>query len=111
MKIDWAYLRKGWVSCKKALGVLKEKKLDIQNEVNAAKDTVSGDAVWDLVKNSEKIVVASGKKLVEYTPADDKEEIIAKISGRTGNLRAPALKIGNSYYIGFNEELYSSKIG
>lgn len=93
------------------MGVLKEKKLDIHTEVNASRDTVAGDAVWELVKESDKIVVASGKKLIEFTPADDKEEIIAKIAGRTGNLRAPALKIGNTYYIGFNEELYASRIG
>jgi hypothetical protein len=79
------------------------------DEVNAAKATISGGEVWDLVSGADKIVVTSGRKILEYDPAqDNKEEIIAKISGRTGNLRAPALRIGSTYYIGFNEALYAS---
>lgn len=81
--------------------------MEIGEEVNAAKNTISGDDVWSLVENAEKVVVTSGKKILEYNPkTDDRSEIVGKISGRTGNLRAPALRIGNSYYIGFNEELY-----
>lgn len=81
--------------------------MEIGEEVNAAKNTISGDGVWSLVENAEKVVVTSGKKILEYDPkTDDRGEIVGKISGRTGNLRAPALRIGNSYYIGFNEELY-----
>jgi arsenate reductase-like glutaredoxin family protein len=93
------------------LGVLKEKKVSIEKEVNATKETISGDAIWDLVKKSEEIVVASGKKIIEFTQNDDRDEVLAKIAGRTGNLRAPALKIGGSFYIGFNEELYNERIG
>ena len=36
--------------------------------------------------------------------------MLAKISGRTGNLRAPTLKSGNTYYVGFNEELYQDEL-
>lgn len=93
------------------MGVLKEKKISIEKEVNATKETISGDAIWNLIKQSDKLVVASGKKTVEFTPNDDKDAILAKIAGRTGNLRAPALKIGKSFYIGFNEELYNERIG
>ena len=51
--------------------------------------------------------MASGRKILEYVPKDaDKEEMLGKVSGRTGNLRAPSLRIGDTYYIGFNQELY-----
>jgi hypothetical protein len=30
-----------------------------------------------------------------------------KILGRTGNLRAPTIRKGNSFFIGFNEDMYS----
>ncbi len=83
--------------------------MQIVEEVNAAKATISGNGVWDLVSDAEKIVVTSGRKILEYDPGkDNKEEIVAKVSGRTGNLRAPALRIGSTYYVGFNEELYAS---
>ena len=61
------------------------------------------------MKAADKIVVASGQKTLEYEPnSADKDEVIKKITGRTGNLRAPALKIGNVYYIGFNVGMYES---
>ena len=57
------------------------------------------------------IIIASGKKIVEVTPSgENREEILKKILGRTGNLRAPAIRKGNSYYIGFNEEMYSTRL-
>lgn len=84
-----------------------EKNMEITEEVNAAKYTVSGEGVWGLVSGAASIVVASGRKVVQFDPAvDDKNEILAKISGRTGNLRAPTLRIGKTYYVGFNESLY-----
>jgi hypothetical protein len=61
------------------------------------------------VKSAKKIVVASGQKTLEYEPGSaDKDEIIKKITGRTGNLRAPALRIGDVYYIGFNAGMYEN---
>lgn len=85
--------------------------MQIVEEVNASKDTISNDGVWQLVEGSEKVVVASGKKCFKYSPTDDREELLAKISGRTGNLRAPTLRIGNTFYIGFNEDMYTNQIG
>lgn len=81
--------------------------------MNAAKDTISGeDKVWRLVAHAAKVVVASGKKIFEYDPfAADKQELLAKISGRTGNLRAPTLRIGDTFYIGYNAELYQRICG
>lgn len=61
------------------------------------------------MKGAEKVMVASGQKTLEYDPATaDKDELLKKITGRTGNLRAPALKIGNVYYIGFNAGMYEN---
>jgi len=57
------------------------------------------------------VVVTSGKKIVEYNPADDKAEMLDKVSGRTGNLRAPTTKVGNTFFVGFNEELYQERLG
>ena len=79
------------------------------HEVNAKKETLQAEGALTLLKTSEKIFVASGKKTLEYDPATvDYEELIKKVTGRTGNLRAPTLRIGATYYVGFNEELYSN---
>lgn len=53
--------------------------------------------------------MASGKKTLEYDPKSaDKEELLKKITGRSGNLRAPALRKGDVYYIGFNVDMYEN---
>ncbi len=98
------------MSCKKAWGALNQKQIVIQEEVNATTNTIKGAAIWELVKNADKVVVASGKKIIEFDPKLRKEGMLAKISGRTGNLRAPSLRCKNTFYIGFNEDLYSTTI-
>ena len=80
----------------------------MKEEVNAAKDTVSGDAIWRLLGEADSIMVAQNKNILEFSPArDDREEILSKVAGRTGNLRAPTLRVGKTFYVGFNEELYT----
>lgn len=75
--------------------------------MDAKKETYSGEDVWQLVQGAQKLVVASGQKTLEYEPASaDKEEVLKKITGRTGNLRAPTLRIGEVFYIGFNVGMY-----
>lgn len=79
----------------------------VGEEVNAAKNALSGEEAWEVISRGSAIVVATGKQIVTYDPAvDDKREIIEKISGRSGNLRAPTLRIGRTYYVGYNEKLY-----
>lgn len=53
--------------------------------------------------------MASGQKTITYTPDHSaREELIKKATGRTGNLRAPALRIGNDLYIGYNQAMYDT---
>lgn len=69
---------------------------------------LTGDAAWRLVENSGKILVASGRQVDELDPAGmPGDEVLAKITGRTGNLRAPALRRGTTFFIGYNEALYA----
>ncbi len=37
---------------------------------------------------------------------DKKEDILKKVMGPSGNLRAPAFLIGDGFVIGFNADLY-----
>lgn len=87
----------------------KEKNVVIETEVDAKKETCQNEDAWKLVQTAEKIVVASGQKTLEYDPGSaDKEEVLKKITGRTGNLRAPTLRIDNVYYVGFNVGMYEN---
>jgi len=83
----------------------------VAEEVNAAKDTLKIDGVWDLLGAAEKIYVTSGTKILEFNPETaDREELLKRVTGRTGNLRAPALRRGDVFYIGYNDEMYETLI-
>ncbi|PHR28961.1 MAG: hypothetical protein COA36_04580 [Desulfotalea sp.] len=88
---------------------MEEKNVIVETEVDAKKETCQREDAWDLVHKAGKLVVASGQKTLEYDPRSaDKEEVLKKITGRTGNLRAPTLRIGDTYYVGFNVGMYES---
>ncbi len=74
---------------------------------DARKETISGEKAWDLISSFDRIVAGKGKKVVQFNPGlGDKDDILKVCLGRTGNLRAPAVKSGNTLYVGFNQDLY-----
>jgi len=76
-------------------------------EVDAKKEVFGAEAAWERLQVTEKVCVGRGQKVHAYLPdVTSKDEIMHEVLGRTGNLRAPTLKIGNSYYIGYNETMY-----
>jgi hypothetical protein len=52
-------------------------------------------------------VVGKGNKLLnlQMIPAE-KDHILQNVLGRSGNLRAPTLQVGTTYYVGYNEAMY-----
>lgn len=73
----------------------------------------AGDAL-KLLKGVEKLVAAKGKKVVVFDlKADrpDDAELLAHLIGPTGNLRAPAARVGTTFVVGFNEEAYREVLG
>ena len=80
--------------------------------MNAAKERFGEDALDDLFAGSKKIVVMKGKKVVTFDPGSDEHEDIAKVAlGPTGNLRAPAVRTGKTWVIGFNEDAWTEIFG
>jgi hypothetical protein len=61
------------------------------------------------LSSGEKIIITKGKKVLEYDSKDaDRFEILKAALGRSGSLRAPTLRIGKKWIVGFNAELYES---
>ena len=107
MNIDWAYLRKGWASCKKAQEFLEEKQVAIAEVVDARKVKIAADEAWLLLQNASAISVAKGKKVLKFDVANaEKEEILKRVMGPSGNLRAPTYRAGDRFIVGFNLDLY-----
>jgi len=64
----------------------------------------------ELIREAKKIYIAKGKKLEEFEGGSAKKEIVEKMLGSTGNLRAPTVKVGSTLLVGFNEETYSKTL-
>ncbi len=83
----------------------------MQTVVDARKERFDSTAAWDLLKEASKITAAKGKKVAPFDPkTEEKEEILSNVMGPSGNLRAPTLKIGNQFIVGFHPDLYEECI-
>jgi len=80
--------------------------------VNASKERIGQKDLKALFGDASKVVVAKGKKIVELDLKKDPPsaaELAGFVLGPTGNLRAPAIKTGRSWLIGFHEDAYTER--
>jgi hypothetical protein len=81
---------------------------------DATKERKGRDAALALAKAAGRVVVARGKKVVtfdlKHDPPDD-DTLAAHLLGPTGNLRAPALRRGETLLVGFSEDAYREVLG
>ena len=88
--------------------------MEAKEEVNARKTTLKRDDALAVLKAVKQVYAAKGKKVVHFDLTKDKptEDELAKVLlGPTGNLRAPALRIGKTLIVGFNQETYEEVVG
>ncbi len=81
--------------------------------MNATKERIGADQLEELFDGATTVVAAKGKKVVAIHMAKDEdamELLEAHALGPTGNLRAPTLRIGKRWLIGFNEDEYGKVI-
>jgi|TARA_Y100000031_G_scaffold25363_1_gene27311 hypothetical protein len=65
-----------------------------------------------LLQSASLIRTGKGNKTNVWNPSiDAKEEILKDVIGPSGNLRAPAWRVGTEYIVGFNPELYQEMFG
>jgi hypothetical protein len=58
------------------------------------------------------VFVSKGKKVSAFKPAGGAgKELLDAMLGPTGNLRAPTIRRGKTVLVGFNEELFTEKLG
>ncbi len=100
------------MSCKKAQGALEQANVTIEESVDARTNVIQADGAWELFQGAETLHVGRGKKTLLFTPDAAAKDDILKVSlGRTGNLRAPTLRVGKTFYVGYNEEMYRELLG
>ena len=83
----------------------------VKEEVPASRKLGDKDA-RAIAKESSKVLVAKGKKLDVFVMKDAKiGEVVEKMLGPTGNLRAPTLRVGKTTIVGFSDEAYETVVG
>ena len=83
--------------------------LQPKSRTDARKEQMDATAVWDLMGSAERIVVAKGRRVETFVPTEDTQESILKaVMGRSGSLRAPTLRSGQVFFVGFNSTLYET---
>ena len=88
--------------------MFEDKGLVIQEVVEARKQKIVEEDAWAILGGAKELIVGRGKKFQVFDPAaDDKEAILKVCLGRTGNLRAPTLKMGDRVVVGFNDDMYA----
>ena len=65
----------------------------------------------ELILGAVKIYVAKGKKLEVFVRGESIDDIVEKMLGATGNLRAPTVKVGDQLLVGFNEQTFREVLG
>jgi len=75
---------------------------------STGRDPVEGSAALSLLDGVRDLHVAKGKKVLHFDltverPSDD--ELLALLLGRSGKLRAPAIRAGTTFIVGYNPEI------
>lgn len=87
--------------------MLTQRSLTPSLMVDARKQALAGEAAWNHIASFSKVIIAKGKTWVECIPTQDqKESILALALGRTGNLKAPSLQLGDQLLVGYCDALY-----
>ncbi len=85
--------------------------MKIAEAADARQEKFTAERAWDLLKDAESIAVAKGKKVIKFQSPADRDAVLQQVMGPSGNLRAPTLKIGEQFVVGFNGELYQEVFG
>ena len=82
--------------------------------MNATKVRYAADDALALLSGVDTLIAAKGKKVETFDlkaarPSDD--ELLARLMGPTGNLRAPTARVGRTLVVGFSEAAYRELFG
>lgn len=83
----------------------------VKQELSAAKAKLGRADALELAAAAAKVICARGKSVVEFDMKNDppdSTELLEHMLGPTGNLRAPAIRVGKTLVLGFNEDVYAA---
>ena len=65
-----------------------------------------------LLKGADKLIAMKGKKVSEFdVKSKVGKDAVEAMLGPTGNMRAPTVRIGKTYLVGFNDDIFTTEFG
>jgi hypothetical protein len=102
------------VTCQNAQGFLGPAGVAVAETVDANKTRLGPTEALALLDGITTLVAAKGKKLEVFDLAKDRPadaDLLARLLGPTGNLRAPTARVGRTLVVGYSEAAYRQVLG
>lgn len=102
------------MSCVRGDEFLAARKLAVRETVDAKKQRYTAADLPALMKGASEVLVAKGKQSQIFRPGADKTDwkALAEVAiGPTGNLRAPTVRRGKRWIVGFGEDAWRAAFG
>ena len=80
---------------------------------STGKNPIEGPDALSVLSGVRYLHVAKGKKIEVFDLSEDRpsdDELLGMLLGRSGKLRAPALRTGDRLVVGFNQDLLASTL-
>ncbi len=81
--------------------------------MNATRERHGRDDLAALFDGARRVVVSKGKKSVTFDVAPGAKlpsEVADAVLGPTGNLRAPAVRVGTTWLVGFHADAWEGEL-
>lgn len=81
---------------------------------STSREPVEGGEALALLEGVRDLYVAKGKEVLHFdlsTQRPPDEELLALMLGRSGKLRAPAMRAGTTFVVGYNGEILRRALG
>jgi hypothetical protein len=90
---------------------LRSTKVTQPELILASKVKFPREEALELARDAKRVLVSQRKKLLAFDASDSDNDIASAILGRSGNLRVPSIRIGDTLMVGFHEEAYQQLFG
>ncbi len=86
-----------------------QKEVTAVSVVNARKEQFDRVRTLELLQPLSEVVAVKGKKILRFSLKKDQpplDAVLAAVIGPSGNLRAPAIRAGEIFVVGFHPDVY-----
>jgi hypothetical protein len=83
-------------------------------ETASASQKLGRDAAIAMARKARRLIAAKGKKVTVIDLAKDRpsDAVLAELLlGPTGNMRAPAMRVGQTLLVGYNDDVFAAELG